>query len=389
MGLVNVPDLGEAVLLPFQPEAPMTETLEWKTDLLNSHDGTETRQRIRNAARQSFSMECPVPFRNASRAVNITYGGRARARWLIPVWTEAQPVGSVSFGATSLSLETAHRDFRDGSLALVWESPEKWRVVRIVEVLPGELTLSAEVGQTLHGAWVTPLRVGCLRGNLQRKTNGHRTSVVINQVAEDNRALEPSAPPQFEGHDIYFDGDLFSGSGVTEDITARVDVIDYEAGLTTQFAPWVYNRRSRPFRRVLDGPEEVWAFREFLHRRAGRFRPFWLPSFEHDLFVDMAGPVTDTLLFRANAYAELGSDQTHIAVQTRDGAWAARTITEVTPSGNFLAATLDAPLVGVDARDISRVSFLGLKRLDTDRVELRYQGGGVCVCEVRIIEVSP
>lgn len=388
MGLVTVPEVGELVVLPFHPEAPLSEVLEWKTDILNSHNGTESRYRTRNAPRQALSISCPIPPEFNARAVNTAYGGRARRKWGIPVWTEAQPVGSVSFGATSVTLDTSDRDFRPDSLALLWSSPSVWRVVRIGEVTANSIALKEEVGLTLHGAHAMPLRVGRLRSNIQRVSNGYRTALTMTQEAEDNAALTPSAPTQFLGHDIYFDENLFGGDGLTQDITSRVDVIDYETGKVQQFAPWIFNRRAYPYRKVMEGIAEVAAFKRWLHRRAGRLRGFWLPSFENDIRLSMSGTIESSLILHNDAYAPLGVDHSNIAIETKSGQWYARTITELSGTGNFRTAQLDSP-VNIPAADVRRVSFLGLHRLDTDRVELSWQGGGVCVSEFRIIEVQP
>lgn len=388
MGLVTVPELGELVVLPFHPEAPFSEVLEWKTDVINSHNGTESRYRTRNAPRQAFSMRCPIPPEFNARAVNTAYGARARRSWGIPVWTEAQPVGSVSFGATSISLDTTNRDFRPDSLALLWSSPGTWRVVRIDEVTASSITLKEEVGLTLHGAHAMPLRVGRLRSNISRATNGYRTALSFTQEVEDNIVLASDAPTQYEGHDIYFDENLFDGDGHTQEITSRVDVIDYETGKVQQFAPWTFNRQAYPYRKVLDGLAEVLAFKKWLHRRAGKLRPFWLPTFENNVRLSMTGMVEASIIFHNDAYLPLGNDHTHIAIETKSGQWYARTITETSGTGNFRTAQLDSA-VNVLASDIRRVSFLGLHRLDTDRVELSWQGGGVCVSEFRIIEVQP
>lgn len=389
MGLINVYDQS-ALFFPFQPDAPLTEVLEWKTDVINSHDGTEYRYRVRNAPRQSFSFSVPIPPRLTQLANNVAYAGPGTPIWAVPVWTEAQRLPNVEGTDEALPAETTSRDFREGGWAMLWESPEKWRAVKIAGQTANELTLDAPVGIAFTAPWLFPVNIGRLGADVNRNTDGFQTRADFRLITSNNYVINPPAPDQFLGHDIYFDETFMSGTAIDEKIETQVDIIDFDTGPVAQFAPWKHNRRSRPYRRIMEGAAEVWAFREWVHRRAGKFRPFWLPTFEHDLYLDMApGPVGTSLLFRVDEYTTLTPERTHVAIQTRDGSWHPRTITGVTGAGAFRTATLDRELVNVDSDDIVRVSFLGLHRLDTDRVQLSWIGGGVCVSEGTVLELSP
>ena len=54
-----------------------------------------------------------------------------------------------------------------------------------------------------------------------------------------------------------------------------------------------------------------------------------------------------------------------------------------------VVALLAASLGSIPASTIKRISFMGLKRLDTDRVEISYIGGMVSRCGVNTLEIAP
>jgi phage baseplate assembly protein gpV len=129
-------------------------------------------------------------------------------------------------------------------------------------------------------------------------------------------------------------------------------------------------------------------FREWLHRRAGRYRAFWQPTFESDFRVRSMGTVTTSLIVASDDYLPHSAQRPHLAVEAA-GVWYARTITDaVQLDADRVQLVLNSAL-NVAAERIARVSYLGLKRLDTDRVEMNWVGGGVCTVEMRLLELAP
>lgn len=377
------------VVLPYQPEAPWSETLEWRTSVLTSNDGTEQRSRLRKKGRQSFRGTYPVPKDEMGRAVNTVYGWLQR-RWAVAVWSESQYVGTISAGSNELPCVTGTSDIRVGSTVAVWESARKNEVIEVSEIESGLIRFDRPLLNDYVRALVMPCRIGKVQGNIQRSTNGHTAKLAIAYDVIDNVEVAGPVPEQYAGEDVYWDPALLSeGGDIGDSYSARVDVVDY-GGALDMFAPWVNNRTARPYRLVKEGPAETWALRQFLHRRAGRWRPFWLPTFESDLRLNMTGLVTTSVQVEDDDYRALGSKHAHVGIQYVDGSWRARAITGISvQGGGLLLLALDGAALNVDASQIRMLSFLGLKRLDTDRVEIRWPGNGVATCDVRILEYEP
>lgn len=387
----NLTVLGSRIVaLPYIFEAPAKEVLEWKTDVLTTNDGSEQRVRLRKKPRQSFNVTYPIPYQEMARAENLVYGWLTR-RWAVALWSEAQQVGTLMAGTTVINIDTTASDYRDGALIMIWESNRKSATADVGIVSAGALTLNRPLAETFNNPWIVPVRLGRIVGNVSRATSGYNGSLEMTYEFSDNIDLDPpAAPTQFLGYDVYFDEALKNGEALTDSLQARVDVVDYGTAAGASFySPWTYTRIGRPYKFLLQGLPDIWNFRKFLHRRAGRLRPFWVPTFENNLRVAQTGELTQSIEVYADDYREFAPERTHIGILLDDGTWLLRTINAATASGSDTAVIgLDAP-ININADRIRQISFLGLKRLDADRVELQWNSNRVLECTVRMMEIQP
>ncbi len=387
----NLTVLGSRIVaLPYIFEAPAKEVLEWKTDVLTTNDGSEQRVRLRKKPRQSFNVTYPIPYQEMARAENLVYGWLTR-RWAVALWSEAQQVGTLLAGTTVINIDTTASDYRDGALIMIWESNRKSATADVGIVSAGTLTLNRPLAETFNNPWIVPVRLGRIVGNVSRATSGYNGSLEMTYEFSDNIDLDPpAAPTQFLGYDVYFDEALKNGEALTDSLQARVDVVDYGTAAGASFySPWTYTRIGRPYKFLLQGLQDIWNFRKFLHRRAGRLRPFWVPTFENNMRIAQTGELTQSIEVYADDYREFAPERTHIGILLDDGTWLLRTINAATASGTDTAVIgLDAP-ININASRIRQISFLGLKRLDADRVELQWNSNRVLECTVRMMEIQP
>lgn len=381
---------GELALLPIPARVPVRETLEWRTDLMTSFNGTENRLRLRNHPRQSFQYSLPETAGVKPSAYLAQYGALGR-KWAVPLWAEAQPLGMVLMNLQTILCDTTNYDLRAQSLALLYQSATQWQVVEIDAVTTGELTL---VGYTeaFQNAYLVPLRLGHIEGSPERTSNGYEAETRLRFEIEDTQALVEEVPAQFLGSDLYLTPGLFSNGSLGHEISTRVDRADYVLGKVARRTPWRYNRDTRPKRVLCEGAAEVRAYRKWLMRRAGRFRPYWEPTFENDLRHKTSGTVTTVLpVWAADGLLDWLPLRNHIAVLTAGGTWECRTVSNAAlkvGDASTVELTLSSSL-NVAAANIHAVSFLGLRRLDTDRVELNWRGNSVVASTVNVVEIQP
>jgi len=195
MPIFNTAKYGEVVFLPQQPQRPMTEILEWATDVFTAHNGTEKRKGIRNSARQTFDMNFPVRLDDVPRAFNMIYAGLNRT-WLVGLWTEAQTTVGIPEGATYIAATTEPYSFRDGDLALVWASPTEYSIVTIAGISADGLALSTPVDRSYSEAMLLPMRSAKISGKPTRTTKGYDSVITIRYDVLDNDLGDTEVPPE-------------------------------------------------------------------------------------------------------------------------------------------------------------------------------------------------
>ena len=376
------------VMIPFQAELPWSETLEWKTNVLTTNDGSEQRVRLRKKARQSVSANYPIPAEYTAKSFNMLYGWVQRS-WAVALWSETQYIGTVSAGATAIYCNTSNYDFRQNSLVCLWQSNEMNEVIEVESVFADNISLKRVLTGNYTSAILMPVRIGVATNGIRRTTTGYNSNAGIEYEFKDNIDLNPAAPAQYLGYDIYYDRTLMPGNSLEDKFTSRIDVVDYETGIIDYFPPWKYNRRARNAQFINETAQETWNFRKWLHRRAGRLRPYWLPTFEQNFRIAMEGNVGSTIKCQPDDYRNLGDDHNHIAIQFADGTWVSRTITgHSVETGGLINIAIDTAL-NVDATFIRLISFLTLHRLDTDKVDIEFIGNGVNISTIRLLEIKP
>lgn len=387
MAKINTLLFGELALLPCPSEVPIRETLEFLTDVMISHNGTEKRISLRSKARQFFDYKIPTQAWDMAASFNTSYGA-IRKRWAVPIWTESQYIGNVAENATSINCDTSVYDIRPDSLVMLFASSEIWQILEVSTISNGLININSQV-KAIDGAWLIPVRLGWIGGNIEKPTNGHNGRTEITFEIEDNPFISTTVPEQYEGDDIYYEPGLLNGGNVSRSIEKRLDFADFALGPVARRSPWLYSRFVTPHRVVLEGPQNTRKFKEWIFRRAGKFRQFWQPTFEVNMRVKNTGVVASILVVESDSYLAYVSERTNVAIQTLNGAWFVRKLSNpIQLNENSIQLTLSSPL-NVAASNIARVSFLGLNRLEGDRLEFNWLGNNVVECEVRILELKP
>lgn len=386
MAKVTTANAGDVALLPYPAQTPMVEQLDWLTDVFESHDGTEETLGLRSAPRTLLTYRWPEQPDEAAEGLN-TLRGALRRKWAVPLWHEAQYVGTIAGGATSVSCTTAGYDFRDDGLALLFRHKTAYQLVDVTTVGGSSISLAAPA-TAITGAYLVPVRTGYILGEpVRRQKYGAQVEAVFE--LEDNRAVSAATPTQFLSEDLYTSEVLHPGAVEEVRLLAPSDRADYSLGPVQRRAPWLYNRQSSTHQYVLEGHAAVYEFRQFLARRVGKYRAFWQPSFNNDLRKVGAGTITTTFRFRKDSFLEWAADRLHVAFQDDSGVWYPRTLSGVSSfNSSTLTSTLNTGL-GLDYSQIRCVSFLGRRRLTADSAELNFIGNGVVECTLGVTELSP
>ncbi|EIM39478.1 hypothetical protein HADU_06514 [Acinetobacter sp. HA] len=274
--------------------------------------------------------------------------------------------------------------FYNDCLALLKNNSEQI-LVEVQAVESDRLRLANPVN--INNAKLYPVRVCFISGDISRQISDFYTHSGITFIVIDEPEVAESAPEQFLGNDLHKLCLMLDGSSLEATISQQQSVINNEVGVIYQGTDWDFARYSKQYRTILRGPEQLYAYRQFLFRRRGKYRPFWLPTYEANMRCKSTGFISSVLLIESDQYKQLADQRKHIAIKS-NGEWTAHTITaSVLVSGSTVQVTI-SPALNKNADSIELISYLGLHRLDADSVDLNYQGAGIVEVTVPILEIG-
>ena len=384
-----VPVEGKRVLaLPYLFQAGLKETLSWQTQVITSNNGYEQRIKTRRSPRQEFSFDIAVPRTESTYLDGLSYSWRGNFFGL-PISSEARFLTApITLNDLVISVDTAFGDFREAGMVMVYNTPTDLALLSIDTFDANSITVTSPIPQNFGvNALVMPVRVARLRNSPKRKTNGHKVRLNANfQVTENITLATSPAPVQYKGLDVYLDRPLTLGEFATDIYTSRVDLVDFGTGAIDSFSPWMKTKIQRNFGVQFDDLEDAWNFRLWLHRREGKLRPFWMPTFEDNFKLLNVGLVTTELIVKDEGQASLSEERNDLSVETAAG-FALREIVSITPSGGNLLVVVDVA-VNVEASDVIEISYLGRKRLASDRIGFNWEGNKTGNATVPVIELN-
>jgi hypothetical protein len=364
---------GDVYVWPFIPRYPFREALEWYTDLSESHVGGDSTAKFRNAPRLSFEIESTIPEdRIADTYINI-YKGVA-SQWAVPYWPEREKI-SISAGATTLD---SNYNLEPTSLAIIWQSSSRWEVVEV----DSDYDIS-EVQESYYGAWIIPLRVGKMTPSPRFSQDTTRGLFSFFFRSDYNYEKDTDPLTQYNGYDFYDDDCLLmDNDGLVDSIVRRMDIMDNVTGAVSTYSPWDCTRRERQYRVLTQSRDSYKEFINFLYRRSGRYKPFWMPTAYEDLSLVSTGVLGSTISVEL---IETDECRNHIAIKANDQ-WYPFEIDSVVDGTNTNLFLTES--VGIDAADVQKISYLGLHRLNTDRVEIEHLAGEQAQAAFPIMEVK-
>lgn len=390
----NVIDISgiRIVLYPYLYRPNMIENLEWMTNILTSDNGIETRQGFRESPRQIFSISSFIQPNEQARADNLLYGWWHQS-WAIPIWGEGRhPTNAVTALDETIDVDTKYADFRAGSLGVIWENERKFDLFTVISFTDAQITLDNGVTESYDvNAIVCPVRIGRIARPPQRRSKGHNAVLKLIFAVDDNvYFLEGASPTVYLSEDTYLDmPDKPGGKSFIDNYMRDIRVVDYKTGIVNQYSTWEQPKISRNFLVVLEGLEDIWSFRKWLHRRAGKQRPFWMPTFENNIRVTGTGNLGLTFTVWEDANRVYASDRDHIYVRMKDGTEYLRAVTDMSDVGGGVNNLTVDTSITEDRANVDFISYMGLKRLNSDKIKLKWLANDVVECLVPIKEIEP
>lgn len=400
---------GERVIVfPYCYERPFRETLEFRTDIIESENGSEQRVSARQFPRQLFRVQYLIPNSNERQRVLNSLFGFAGNFFAIPLFHWARPLtADASISDTVIFLDHSNADFRDTTietqhLIMLWRSPTDFEIAQIAVnglTTPGQITTELALAQN-HAAsdtLVVPLQFCLPKDPLQfEETQNNVVTINAQWLSNDYANLgDVSSLPVLDGIPIMGAKNLMGSESLTQGFQIKYDLTD---SITGDFV--VDIGRTVPEPRSFLGIEvateaEAFTVRKILYGLKGKQKTFWLPTFRDDFTITQnigAGDLTIT--FEENDFDRFVTEGPDpwggIYIETFDGTQYFRTITGTTPPvageesisiGTSLGTVVTVP-------EIRMASILTRSRFNQDRLTIQHLRIGNIKLRIPVVGVK-
>lgn len=363
-------------LWPFAPNwgDPVTETLAWLTDVLESPSGAEQRRALRLAPRRGFGFSVVV--RGHERTLfDLWVHTRAGASLALPVWPDVQQLGApLAAGAVSIACRTTGFDFVAGGLAALLGDDALDAELLTVDAVAGSGIdlVDATTRDWPAGARLYPVRAARFAElpEVTRRSDDLLTADLRFELTAPSEWLAALPADTYRGAPL-FAARPDEARDLTHGYESLTQVLDNEVGI-----PQVTDTAGRGFgvqqhRFSAYGRADQAALRTLAYGLRGRQRACWVPTHAADF--EPLAVSGNTLTVRRCGYvdhAPLAPGRRDLYIELAGGAPQCRRITAAAVSGDDEALTLDGAALGVAASAITRVSFMQLMRLASDEVQI-------------------
>lgn len=368
---------------PFPPLSEMTETLEWKTDVIRSKTA-EQRIALREAPRRSYALKHMLTPQQYAAAEEMM---RAAESFRVPDWTQIVRLDSVEAGSeVVIPFDGECLDF--GTEAIIWRSPQAWEAIEIDSTSDG---ITAAISADWNNALLMPLRPAIAPGGLsaQRVSKDYISASVRMDVTE-NSDLGASDYPQYRGHDVMTECPKLEGE-LDDGISWPVEIIDSQLGRVDvirdrRMPDVICTMRWRVF-----GDCDHARLRAWLHSRRGRQKAFWMSTRVADFLpaADIGAAAVTVTVEALPGLEALSREEFDIEIVSTGGDEYRRQVVawETDSDGRFVLQ-IDTPLgVVLPADDVQRISWLRCVRFNADRIELVHRAAAGVQVAVQCIEV--
>lgn len=359
---------------------PVIERISYLTDISSPVSGNEQRRSLLRSPRRKYSYTItPRTPREGAMIRSVIWGSQVK-RVLAPEWPEQTITNAAaSIGAASISVTTTGRDFIDGGFAVLYSDFETFEIVQILVASPGAISLVSGLtrGWPAH-AKIVPCRYARMDQVLQSAQHTSDVSEIsmsleVDPVNSPNFSGGYAYPYSYRGYNVFMeknnDADLLNNK-----YGRNTTVLDNRTGIYayTQWATYPYLNYSYSF---LKGTRSrITEFRKFIEDCRGRFKPFWMPSWQKDIDLISISGVTVIIKDAGLArYVGLNPAMRDIALIKPDMTTLFRRVSAAVNNGDGTETiTVDSSL-SVSAADIYMTSFLRFCRLDSDEIALQWE----------------
>lgn len=384
--LLQIPIQGtRIVMFPFEPEAPLTERIQFLTDILEAKDGTEQRVSLRLAPRQEFDLKLLREDGPERQKVDFLLFDWQSRVFGLPIWTEPAYVTSpITAGQTSVNVDdTTLSDFRAGGLAIVFETEDKFDALEVASVGPTVINFNTPIlNNYATGVRVMPLRTAITSQPAQEKkwaVNLAEFNLTMRVLDNNVDLSSTSGWPTYNSKVLLSDPNAIDTT-LDGNITRQITVFDSAGtGKFSQSSTWNRARHGSAKTFITRTRSALWSVRRLLHALRGSQVSFYLPTFTKDLTLAttyLSGASAMTLVNVGYArYAKQRTPKVDIRITLNNGTVFTRTITASAELDTLTEQiTLNATIgQNILTTDVARIEFLEKVRIDNEEITIEHR----------------
>ncbi|NPD21516.1 hypothetical protein [Alterinioella nitratireducens] len=355
-------------LWPFPAQTPVTEVLEWSTDVLFT-EAAEQRIALRTAPRSTLTVSHLLDAPGLAEAAELGRAGPLDD-WALPLWQLARPATApVDAADLTVFVDTTDGAFDGAAQAVVAADGGRAHLIEITAVLPDRLELAVPAGVSLLHAIVAPVggAFAARPVEIDRRRQGLGTVTASFTLRSSDGGATASPYPQHQGLDVLTDPAVLR-QPLAETLGQTVEAVDNGFGPMV-LEPVLTHVQRRSTITLIDRGAARMTRRRWLLSLRGRQRAFWLPSWGRELVLQAAATASATSIV-----VEPLADPTvwtlrHLMIEHPTGP-VFREITAAAWDALGLRLSIAAP--GKSIAHGTPIHLLLKVRSDADRIELAH-----------------
>ena len=403
--ILVVPITGNRItMFRYRPQSPISETLEFKTDIIEHNDGGEQRISVREAPRQKFQFTVRTDDDRTRDSINaLLFDWQARV-FGIPVWHESKALDApLGIGNTTVQVDTAFADFRVGGLVMIYDDNFINEALEIAVINPTDIELSVGVSRAYDAVntIVMPVRTGFTRPNLsQARYAIGPTDFKLEFTTIDNVDLSDASAfgtYQGAGQTVAKPSidrlNFMKGRTLPEGIRRKITRLDNQTGQPAQISSWSKGKPSITYGFENKSFQDTWEYRQLMHFLRGSQLAFYLGTGRADIkpVVDMADTSTqiDFENFGFTQFVQEVTPRSDLQIHRVDGTVSQHEITgSVVVSDDVERLTVNPGISpALPVADVDRIEFLSLNRVANDRAVFSHRRPGESRLDLSLLGV--
>jgi len=367
------------MLLTVQPNwsSPVTERLQWSTNILQLRDGTE--QRISLRAQPVYTLEYEfLLFNSELTKFNANVLSNQGSLWDVPLWQNqyslpsALPSGSTAVGVNN----PGWYDIVAGQRAVLFVDADNHELVTISATNTTTVTLgTATVKSFPVGAKIIPVVSAYMNDTISYQAITREVATGVLQIKAVNYWGRSFTLGSLLNSKPIFDAEPNRVSPVQSQHIRNMATLDYGAGPITVYDLYGYSQSLHTLEYLDLRREGVSPIRKIMENSRGKWKSFYAPSHNTDLILvaDASAGQADLVIKNTDYSTTIFTrfPNQYIRIYMIDGSYLdALVVNAVNLDGQTERLTLSTNLSStLLVSQVKFISFLSLYRFESDAIE--------------------